>query len=320
VTAAFPTWQPRYAAHGVPTFPVTGKRPSIKGWGKIGLRASSQLARKFSQATAFGFNCGPRSRITIVDVDSNDEDVLAEAEGIFGESPLVWRTGSGNFAAAYRHRGEGRHIKPIDGLPIDLLGGGFAVLPESASPKGPYEFIRGGIDNLRALPFARPLPNARTTTGTIRKGSRNRTLFELAMKQARHVDDRDALIDVVMTRNLDCNPPLPDAEVVRIASSAWRYEERGENLFGRRGGAVIIPHTLIDELDDDPDALRLYVKLRRHHWGAGRFILANGLGSEWGWGWKRFRNATTTLVKLGIIACVHEGGRGPGDPPRYAWC
>lgn len=274
--SAFATWQPRYAALGIATFPVRDKRPSIRGWQRIGVDGSSALVRKFPDADAFGFRCGPRSRITVVDVDSPDESVLREAMAIFGETPVIWRTGSGNFALTYRHRGEARRIRPIDGLPIDLLGSDLAVLPPSVSAKGKYEYIHGSVEDLSALPWARPLPGNDDRRPAVPTGRRNTTLFHLALEHAPYADDLEALIDVVHTRNLDCEVPLPDAEVIKIAASAWGYEQRGENL-KTRGGAVVIPNTVIDLLIDHPDAWRLYGKLRRHHWGR-HFALANAMG------------------------------------------
>jgi hypothetical protein len=45
----------------------------------VGLNGSSQLAMKFADADAFGFQCGKRNRITLIDVDSRDEGVVREA-------------------------------------------------------------------------------------------------------------------------------------------------------------------------------------------------------------------------------------------------
>ena len=122
----FEKWQPIYAEHGIATFPVKDKKPSIKGYQNIGLRGSTQLATKFGGSNAFGFMCGKRSRITILDIDSSHTGDVQEAIKLFGESPVLWRTGSGNHAMAFRFNGEGRHIRPIDGVPLDLLGGGLS--------------------------------------------------------------------------------------------------------------------------------------------------------------------------------------------------
>ena len=125
----------------------------------------------------------------------------------------------------------------------------------------------------------------------------------------------DALIDVVRTRNLDCEQPLSDIEVIKTASSAWGYEMRRENLKGR-GGAVVICNSVIDALIDDADAWCLYGKLRRHHWGRD-FALSKPMAESMGWTVPRWKRARDKLVEVGEIICIRPGGRGPKDPPIY---
>ena len=69
MAALFSQWQPRYAEHRIPTFPVKDKRPSVKGYLHLGLPASAQLAMKFTESEAFGFALGARSGITVLDVE-----------------------------------------------------------------------------------------------------------------------------------------------------------------------------------------------------------------------------------------------------------
>jgi Bifunctional DNA primase/polymerase, N-terminal len=196
VTGIFAEWQPRYAKHRVATFLVENKRPCIQHWQKVGLRGSSQLAMKFSDADAFGFQCGKANRITLIDIDSRDEGAVREAIKLFGESPILWRTGSGNHAMPFRYNGEARKIRAVPELPIDVLGGGLAVAPPSMGSTGRYEFLRGGLADLERLPLARSIkvdqPEARKeTSDRIRKGERNNTLFHDALAQAPYVDDLD---------------------------------------------------------------------------------------------------------------------------------
>jgi hypothetical protein len=42
---------------------------------------------------AFGFQPGPRSRVTVLDIDPHDDTILAEALREHGETPLIVRTG-----------------------------------------------------------------------------------------------------------------------------------------------------------------------------------------------------------------------------------
>jgi len=323
MTGSFAEWQPRYAKHGVATFPVENKVPSVRNWQRMGLRASSQLALRFTEADAFGFQCGKFNRITLIDIDSRDEGIVREAIKLFGESPILWRTGSGNHAMPFRYNGEARKVRAVPELNIDVLGGGLAVAPPSMGSTGRYEFLKGGLPDLDRLPVARSIkveqPQARTETSNgIRKGERNYTLFRYALEQAHYVDDLDALIDVVRTRNMDCEPPLSDAEVLRIAASVWRYQEEGTNL-GGRGRAMVIDNRVFDTLmAKGPDAWMLYSHLRRQHWGRD-FVLSKAMAPAMHWGVPKWKNARGALVELGFIACVHEGGKGPHDPPIYGW-
>jgi hypothetical protein len=61
----------------------------------MGLPASSRLADRFRNANGFGFMTNARSRIAVLDVDSTDERVLADAMSRHGSTPVVVRTASG---------------------------------------------------------------------------------------------------------------------------------------------------------------------------------------------------------------------------------
>src|SRR5258708_36971430 len=101
VRGVFAEWQPVYAAHRIPTFPVTAeKRPATKGYLRTGIRASTLLAQKFAQADALGFACGPRSKLPLIDVDSKDERVLAAASSTYGHTPGISRQPSGHYRRA----------------------------------------------------------------------------------------------------------------------------------------------------------------------------------------------------------------------------
>ena len=123
----FSDWQPIYEAHGIPTFPVRvaggDKKPAISGYLRVsGARAVGWSAS--SLANSFGFAL-KRARITILDVDTPDERVLADALDRHGRTPLLVQTGSGDWQAWYRNGGEPRRVRPWAGKPIDILGDGF---------------------------------------------------------------------------------------------------------------------------------------------------------------------------------------------------
>src|SRR5262249_1863257 len=123
--AVFSNAQPIYAEHGIATFPVTeSKAPAVCGYLKMGLDRSRGLVIKLPDAPAIGFATKRPNGVTILDIDTPDEKVLADALNRHGHTPLIARTGGAKFHAYYRHNGERRRIRPWRGLDIDLLGTG----------------------------------------------------------------------------------------------------------------------------------------------------------------------------------------------------
>ena len=301
---AFAEWQPRYAEHGVATFPVLGKKPCVTRYLQIGHGASAQLAMKFPDSEAFGFALGARSRITVLDIDTPDERVLADALNRHGPTPVIVRSGSGHFHLWYRHNGERRRIRPDPRTPVDILGGGFAVAPPSKATRGCYSFIQGGLDDLDRLPALRgiearlpSLPNP--GRARIAEGRRNIELWKHCMRQARNCDDLDALIDVARTYNERFDPPLDDTEVIKVAASAWKKEKAGENWFGGT----------IDKADDfigDEDAFFLLKFLRQVHGADREFMIANGLAGRLHWQVRRLAATRNRLIASGHIERVRQ--------------
>ena len=190
-TQSFRDWQPLYADHRIATFPVRvndeGKVPAIRGWQRVGLPGSSKLAQKFAGADALGFCPGRRTGLTILDVDTPDERVLADALDRYGPTPMIVRSGSGNFQGWYSYNGETRRIRPEPDKPIDILGSGFVVAPPSRGIKGAYQFIEGRLDDLERLPIMQnikiaspPLSPASNPVEGVAEGSRNNSLWGIA--------------------------------------------------------------------------------------------------------------------------------------------
>jgi Bifunctional DNA primase/polymerase, N-terminal/Primase C terminal 1 (PriCT-1) len=319
VKGVFSEWQPQYAERRIATFPVNAdKRPTIRRWNQITLKGSARLAERFHAADAFGFQLGPKSRITALDIDSQDEAILADALTNHGDTPFIVRTGGG-YHAYYSYAGERRLIRPYNDKPVDILGGGFVVAPPSVSLKGTYQIISGTLDDLAHLPPIHVVLDALRADERIPEGRRNDSLFRFALEQARHADTYDALLDVMRTRNMNCEPPLPDDVIIATAKSAWRYEQDGRNLVGR-GRSVVTPHSVIDKLIcENQDAFVLLTLLQRHHWGR-YFVLANATASKLGWTRKRFAEARQLLQALGLIELVAPASfRSPALYRLGAW-
>ena len=86
----FQTSQPRYAAHRIATFPVVDKRPAVRGYPRIGLRASAELASKFVDAPALrqisrpisSIHIGTRHRRDLGDIAGLAESIALHALGL----------------------------------------------------------------------------------------------------------------------------------------------------------------------------------------------------------------------------------------------
>ena len=314
----FSEWQPQYAERGVVTFPVRNKVPAVKGYLKLGERVSEKLAEKFAGDNTFGFAC-KRNKITVLDIDTSDEKVLADALDRHGPTPIVIRSGSGNFQAWYRHNGERRRVRPDRALPIDILGDGFVIAPPSLGAKGRYHMIDGSLDDINRLPTMRSVAAVDkslvvTKTGT---GNRNDGLWRYCMRAARGCHRIEDLMSKAMDHNSSAfYQPLPAEEVLKIVASAWGYEVEGKNWFGH-GDRVIVDHRIVDDLAAaEPRAFALLSLLMRNHWGR-EFYLTKAYAENIGWAINTLRDAREVLLKHRLIECLHAGGRGPNDPPVY---
>lgn len=323
--STFGEWQPRYEEAGIATFPVRDKKPAVQGYLKAGLRASRQFAGRFAAEEAFGFAC-KRNNICVLDVDTPSEQTLCDALAKFGPTPIIVRSGSGNWQAWYRHNGERRSVRPDPAQPIDILGDGFVVAPPSLGGKGRYELITGSLADIPNLPTMRRPVAENPSQGTpeadtdrIDVGQRNDTLWRACMAKAKSCGSLEELMQFAVAANQSSfYEPLPDDEVMRVVASAWSKQLSGENWFGS-GERVVVKHEEIDNvLRRHPDAFILLTVLRRHHWGRD-FVVANAMHETMpggGWSRKRLAAARSWLEKTGEIKQVRPASKRYG-PALY---
>ena len=328
MSGVFRGMQPVYAEHGIATFPVGGdKKPAITNYQRMGLRGSGQLVlvARHASATGLGFMSNARNGIAVLDYDDTDERGFIDALRRHGDTPIKIRTASGRYHAYYRYNGELRLIRGLDGSPIDILGsGGFAVAPPSEIPdSGSYQFVEGGLRDLDRLPVMRNLParvygkqDVVVSPRAVSSGARNDTLFDECMRAATRVNSFDELLLEARAFNEAYSPPLDDGEVVRVARSAWSYEERGLNRYGQHG--AWIPIQEVDALlKSSQDAIVLLAFLRAYEAPWAKFWIANGLAERFGWTVKRLSNARKHLIERGDIVQVRPPR--PGNPAEYVW-
>lgn len=339
----FDMWQPKYAERGIATFPIefivepsgkVRKKPMVCGWGKLGLRGSTELTRKFSDADGIGFALGRRSGIAAVDVDTPDENVVADVLDYYGPSPLISRSPSGGHHVYYRHNGQQRRrirdpYWAERGAPVDVLGNGVIVEPPSRSPKGVYEFVQGNIDDLLRLPIMRmassepppsskdPSPKASPLRGLREHDGRNHLLFMAIGPIARDIHrasgTREQLLQIALEHNEQCEEPMEEVEVEKIVDSVWGMTREGRNFIGMPDRFCLNE----EHLDLDPYAFKLLAFLRHHQGPHALFWCTNTLADRFGWDLKRLRHARQTLIQEGHLVPVRQAGRG--HPALYRW-
>jgi hypothetical protein len=320
---SFQDWQADYAAHGVATFPVdANKRPMVSRYNRFGLVGSAQIASKFANAPAIGFMCGRRSGVTVLDVDTKDERLLADAVDRHGRTPIIARSGSGHFQAWYRHAGERRLIRPRRNVPIDILGAGFVVAPPSRVAKGSYQFVQGSLDDLDSLPTLNDAPTIAPADtpadwGRMRDGDgRNDALFRLLGRAAHHCDDLDQLLDYARTRNDEFGEPTEDVRVVSTTKSVWKMQCEGRNWFGKPG-VHLFSEDALPLIDGDPDLLRLLMFIRAQNRPGRPFMLTNSFCERWGWSRRRLAAVRKRGLERGDFYRISPAYSGRAA--IYAW-
>jgi len=320
----------------------------------LSAQASLRLSKKnkFFDANA-ALWCGQRNNITVLDLDTTDERVWQRIIDLAGNTPLKARSKSGNLHLWYRHNGEKRAIRCLADFPLDILGSGICVVPPSSVPDGSYTFLEGNPALVGSLPVISEgfLPDknyladvAATSSETpikeqrslqalleagVPEGERANTLFRLALREARSALDEDELLNVLGTWNRNAfMPPLPEAELRRHVSRAWReYQQKGRNWVGGSSRAIISKEVRLKieqearPSDDASHAMHLLIFLKQAHgWReGGSFILSTlGISVSLGWTKSRLRKARDLLERSGLITCHIRGRQGSRVLPIYS--
>lgn len=315
----------------IPTGGDDGKKPLVTFPKRRYSPATVQrLSRKFANDNVAILTGAGACPLTVIDIDDPDLSPCMIAR--FGDTPVQVSTPKGGVHLYYRHSGEGS-VTGLDGLRVDIRGTrGIIIAPPSIRRCDPfkgqaYTFIKGGWDDLKNLPTLKPgslVKGHQKPTGSLHSveaGTRNDRLFKRLMQEARHCDDLSALRDVALTLNGDMPEPLPEAEALRIAESAWKYEEKGANWCGA-GGVVAIPRAALDLLKSNPNAYLLYSILKAEHDGIRKEFAVSPRGMADagvipGWSHKGYRAARDVLTESGLLVLIRQGGRHGNDPSLY---
>jgi len=332
-------------AHGLAPIPLggdNGKKPLISSFTKMKRPPSTDTLLKWSEKYPLA-NVGivtDLSGVTIVDID--DPALLDGMIERFGDTPLKTTTPSGGFHLWYLANGEPSRTG-LDGLKVDIKArGGMVVVPPSVRLSGPhagqrYGFLSGDWNDLSRLPKIMPGGLLQSTVQhpssvRIPVGQRNDTLWRYLLRQAPYCNDIDTLIDVAQSWNNDqAENPLPDAEVVRTARSALKFQTEGRNWVGSAGvcqiAAPLMEQVLAFSANHGPHAVALYLKLQKEHAprdsrGEVFPVVPKAMARDKVLPWTeyQFSCGLKVLREFPLLELVKRGGTRKGDANLYRFC
>ncbi len=325
----------------VPVGGPDGKRPLIKGYHRaiVTLGNVEKLQAKFGDEN-IALLCDA-SDLAVVDID--DAGLLDAMRRRFGDTPLICQTASRGWHLYYRSHplAKPTDLRSSDGIDVEVKASrNIVLIPPSVSPVTgrQYEFVEGALDQttLAQLPEFRAealhAGRSKAERVVIEKGRRNEWLFRQCLRSAPACDDFDALLDVAITRNDECAPPMTEAEVREVARSAWNYEVQGKNWVGS-SGRVVLSKELVHErarlYPGNPFVLEM--KLRIEHSArvqrgeAFRLCRRSMAACQTlpGWTESNYRSAIDSLRANGLLRVVRSKPRQPiefsfGSPQSQA--
>jgi hypothetical protein len=242
-----------YAAMGFLVFPAKGKTGLPKSWPDVASKDEERIIATFGRFPTFGnvaVKCGPDSQLVDLNANGNGgAELLLELFG--GEIPVTpqytstrgphwwfrWRRGFPDKARYFL--GEDKSLEVIPGN-----GAAYTLAPPSVADRVQRVWLPGlspgecPLADISDEALARlvagkakrePVPS--DDGGMIVEGDRNDRLASIAGSYRRAGLDAVAIYGALSAVNRGrCEPPLPEEEVRKIASSISRYppEEDGE--------------------------------------------------------------------------------------------
>src|SRR5262249_20504135 len=190
------------------------------------------LAIDLTDATVCMDNALRGGDLAVADIDTNNENAVADVLAHYGPSPLIARTPSGGHHLYYRHNSRVcRRVRDPywleRGIPVDVLGNGFVVAPVSRSPRGTYLFVQGSLDDLLRVTVMRVVPAwseptapvpAPPTQPVVPAGQRNEQLF-----RPLHAPRGKG---AVLQRSARCCPQLQHRTLRPVTRRRGGYEHR----------------------------------------------------------------------------------------------
>jgi len=254
--------------HGLGVIPLAfkSKRPALSAWAEFQQRRAdaSELFQWFGNGqsanlgivTGWVSGGGDGHSLVVLDFDDPDEyKRWAKTNLALVNSTWVAKTGGGGYHVFLRVPGAAKTTKMPGG---DVKGeGGYVVCPPSVHPDGGgYTWASktdqiATVDTLAGL-IGLPAPERRPATAggdSIPQGQRNSTLTKLAGTMRRGGMGEAAILAALDADNrARCDPPLPEAEVRRIAASVGKYAPARVDVGELFNGKTFIPMRLANHL------------------------------------------------------------------------
>lgn len=232
-----------YAERGWHVFPCysRSKKPATPNGFKDATRDFDEIARQWTTENAFniGIATGAVSNLVVVDIDpkSGGPESWRQLRSELGLTDLTtYSVTTGTLGTHYYFTHPGAHVPCRVGLRpgVDIRAdGGYVIAAGSIHENG--RDYRASDVPLQSLPGAlwaeiqraaeKPAASTGAAEGMIVEGGRNDYLMRVAGLLRRPGLHEDALSAALIAQNgAVCVPPLPEAEVRRIAQNISRYE------------------------------------------------------------------------------------------------
>ena len=220
-----------------------GKHPRLPNGVKGASSDADQVRRWFGQCTHanIGIATGAHSGIAVLDIDVKSGGLeslkqLEEEHEMLPRNHLV-KTGSGGYHFYFQYPGPdlGNRTGVLPGVDFKT-DGGFIVAPPSIHACGnPYEWVEKSappvpipewlLDLLKTKPAKSAPVIDYSGEGIIPDGMRNSTLYSLACSlRNKGIEEAAVLASISAVNATQCRPPLDQAELESIASSACRHD------------------------------------------------------------------------------------------------
>ncbi|MFO0903709.1 MAG: bifunctional DNA primase/polymerase [Pirellulales bacterium] len=241
----------RYAELGYPVFPcVGGRKAPLTPNGFHDATTIAEQIETWWQRHPTANIAIPTAGLVVIDVDGpanawltdNPERLGDLLIGAVASTPgggkhyifrapdgAAIRCRTGQIASKVDVRAEGGYIlvppSRVGGKPYQFAPGLELDQPRDQLPKPPAWLLSQLVDDAQSSPTSPRVATSAAESNTIPSGQRNATLARLGGNMRRVGMSRDEILAALVRANADrCSPPLPAAEVERIAASVARYE------------------------------------------------------------------------------------------------